>query len=108
VHESDARFVFSDGHGIARITEWFDNLDDLDKVDWEMIYQKYWQDHTEDMDRQRRKQAEFLVHRLCDWALIQEIGVIDQGMKRRVEEILQEFPQELQREIRVRRGRYYS
>ena len=36
--------MFSDGHGIARFTSWFDNLGDLDKVDWEAVYAKIWRD----------------------------------------------------------------
>ena len=43
-----------------------------------MVYQRYWKDNLDDMDRQRRKQAEFLVHRFCDWSLINEIAVIDE------------------------------
>ncbi|GAF98949.1 unnamed protein product, partial [marine sediment metagenome] len=74
IAQSGAGFVFSDGHGIAHYTEWFDTLDDLDKVDWEMVYQRYWSDNVDDMDRQRRKQAEFLVHRFCNWSLIRGIA----------------------------------
>ena len=44
------------------------------------------------MDRQRRKQAEFLIHRFCDWSLIHEIAVIDNAMKTRVERILGRVP----------------
>ena len=33
----------------------------LDQVDWETVYQCYWRDEVGDMDRQRRKQAEFLM-----------------------------------------------
>lgn len=54
------QYVFSDGHGIASYTEWFDQVDDLDKVDWEAVYAHYWHDTLEDNDIQRRKQAEFL------------------------------------------------
>jgi hypothetical protein len=107
VVESGAKFVFSDGHGIARFTEWFDNLDDLDKVDWNMVYQRYWADNVDDLDRQRRKQAEFLVHQFCPWSLIQEIAVIDEGMKQRVERILAEYGIEMSRRVAVRRGWYY-
>ena len=35
IQESGAGFVFSDGHGIAAITQWFDDLADLDRVDWD-------------------------------------------------------------------------
>lgn len=90
-------FVFSDGHGLARITAWFDQLGRLDAVDWEMVNQRYWTDNLNDMDRQRRKQAEFLVHQCCPWALIQEIVAIDSTMQQRVEMIQAAFPADQRR-----------
>jgi len=55
VHSAGSRFVFSDGHGIAAFTEWYDDLSNLSNVDWDMVYQRYWSDNVNDMDRQRRK-----------------------------------------------------
>ncbi len=81
-------FVFSDGHGIAAFTQWFDNFDDLDKIDWETVNADYWADTTDDMDRQRRKQAEFLVHRFCPWKVVNQIGVWNDSVRERVEHIL--------------------
>ncbi|WP_083800169.1 DarT ssDNA thymidine ADP-ribosyltransferase family protein [Desulfobacca acetoxidans] len=40
------------------------------------------------MDRQRRKQAEFLIYRFCPWDLIQEIAVVNVGLRDRVRDIL--------------------
>lgn len=102
-----ANFVFSDGHGIATFTKWFDNLNDLDKVDWTMVYQRYWSDNIDDMDRQRRKQAEFLVYRFCPWGLVQEIAVIDPERKRQVELILDEFTDIMCKPVQVRADWYY-
>jgi hypothetical protein len=93
IRQNGARFVFSDGHGIASFTRWFDDLEDLDKLDWDTIYANIWKDTVDDMDRQRRKQAEFLVHRQCDWGLIEKIAVINDRMKARVEEIITDFPE---------------
>lgn len=107
VQRAHVRFVFSDGHGIAAFTDWYDDLVDLDKVDWGMVYQRYWKDNPDDMDRQRRKQAEFLVHRFCPWALIEEIAVINSDAKDRVEGILSRFDVSLRREVAVRSGWYY-
>ena len=59
------------------------------------------------MDRQRRKQAEFLVHRFCDWSLIQAIGVINQDMKTAVEEILAGYPAGLHKPVVVKSEWYY-
>jgi hypothetical protein len=107
VASSGAGFVFSDGHGIAAFTSWYDDLTKLNQVDWDMVYQKYWADNLNDVDRQRRKQAEFLVHRFCDWSLIQEIGVLNGQLKLKVEGILSQSPAGLGRNVRVCRDWYY-
>ncbi len=85
------QFVFSDGHGIASFTTWFDDLKNLGKVDWNMVYANYWADTLADMDRQRRKQAEFLIYRFCPFEVVTEIGVLNLQMKQRVEKILQQY-----------------
>ena len=107
VQESGAGFVFSDGHGIAAFTEWYADLSDLEKDDWDTVFQRYWADTVDDMDRQRRKQAEFLVYRFCDWELIREIGVLNPTMKDKVEGIMDQFPEGCRRVVRVRRDWYY-
>jgi hypothetical protein len=100
-------FVFSDGHGIAAFTQWYNSLEDLDKIDWGIVYERYWSEKNNDFDRQRRKQAEFLIHKFCDWSLIKEIAVIDETMKKRVDEIQISYPQELRKQIIVKRNWYY-
>ena len=100
-------FAFSDGHGIAIFTRWFDNLDELDNVDWDMVGQRYWADNINDMDRQRRKQAEFLVHRVCPWELVDEVVVLNQTMKTKIETLLAEYPENLQRVVKVKPEWYY-
>ena len=41
---------------------------------------QYWLDNESDMDRKRRRQAEFLIHRFFPWTMVSEIGVIDTNM----------------------------
>jgi hypothetical protein len=101
------RFVFSDGHGIAAFTNWFDDVTRLDQVDWEMVYQRYWRDEVGDMDRQRRKQAEFLIHEFCPWGLVEEIAVLNATAKTRVETIMNEFDAAHRKLVNVRPGWYY-
>jgi hypothetical protein len=107
VRTRGGKFVFSDGHGVAMFTAWFDDLAQLPRVDWGMVSQRYWADSLEDRDRQRRKQAEFLVHRSCPWDWIDEIGVVNDAAKVRVEAILASFPTNLARPVLVRPGWYY-
>lgn len=107
IKEAELPFAFSNGHGLAAFTDWFDDLARLDEVDWDMVNQRYWTDSVNDMDRQRKKQAEFLVHNMCPWALIKEIAVLNATMKERVEAILSQFPANEQRPVHVRPSWYY-
>jgi hypothetical protein len=107
VMDAGLDFVFTDGHGLAVFTDQFDTLERLDAVDWGMVYQRYWRDTVTDMDRQRRKQAEFLVHRSCPWSLIQEIAVINTEVGDRVEAIQAGFPASERKLVKVERNWYY-
>ncbi len=53
VYHSGASFLFSEGHGIARITMWYDGCANLNQVDWDMVYQRYWWDTVNNMERKR-------------------------------------------------------
>lgn len=101
-------FAFTDGHGLANFTSWFDDLARLDAIDWPLLSSQYWNDTPQDNDRQRRKQAEFLVHQSVDWNLIGAIRVFNFDMKTRVEGILKAYPQRKQIEVKVSPGLYYS
>jgi ssDNA thymidine ADP-ribosyltransferase, DarT len=100
-------FVFSDGHGIAAYTHWYDSLDDLERIDWQAVYARIWKSDLNDMDRQRRKQAEFLVHRFCPWPAIEEIGVLNGTVKDKVERILARFGVSLHRTVTIKPDWYY-
>jgi len=99
-------FVFSDGQGIAAYTDWYDKASDLkNNVDWNVVSAKYWACTVDDPDRQRRKQAEFLVHRFVPWRLVQEIGVLDSEAQTRVEAMCRNYA--IRTLVRVRRQWYY-
>ena len=107
IQASGTRFVFTNGHALAAYTDYFDDLAKLDQLDWDIVYERYWADNVDDMDRQRRKQAEFLIYRFCDWSLIEGIAVINLKMKKRVERILAKFQDTKQRPIIVKSKWYY-
>ena len=108
IHDNGNSYVFSDGHGIATFTSWYNDLRHLNQIDWNMVYKRYWADDPEnDPDRQRRKQAEFLVRNFCDWSLIKEITVINKEMQNRVQAVFETFPQEMKRTVTIKRDWYY-
>lgn len=89
VRTAGLSFVFTDGHGTIALTEFFDDLAQLNQVHWEVMESRYWFDTPEDCDRKRRRQAEFLVHNFFPWQLVTEIGVIDPTMRAQVVRLLQ-------------------
>lgn len=107
VAQAGCPFVFTDGHGLAKFTRWFDDLAHLDVVDWPLVRDRYWRDTPEDNDRKRRKQAEFLVWQGLDWDLLDGIGVFSASMQQRVRGIISGCPRRRQTPVHVTRDLYY-
>lgn len=99
--------IFSDGHGIMRLTKWYESLKDLDRLDWDVINADSWNDTPQDPDRCRRKQAEFLVYKQCPWSLVEKIGVRDSKAKEKVESILGKYDTKLVKEVVTVPNFYY-
>lgn len=91
IEAEDLCFVFTDGHTVMTFTDFFDDLNYLGAIDWDVMESRYWNDTNEDNDRKRRRQAEFLVRYFFHWQLITEIGVMNSTIKTQVENILQNF-----------------
>ena len=103
VQRAGLRFVFTEGHADMDFTDFFDDLKDLDKVDWNLMQARYWHDTNDDPDRKRRRQAEFLVHEFFPWELVSYIGVYDRSIAERVGEIIKGGTPE----VGIQRGWYY-
>lgn len=85
---NNLKFVFTNGHAVIKLSHFYNDLSDLDKIDWDVMAAKYWNDIESDNDRSRRRQAEFLVHDFFPWELVEMIGVISESMAKRVKSIL--------------------
>ncbi|MFN8254494.1 MAG: DUF4433 domain-containing protein [Bacteroidales bacterium] len=84
----DFEWCFTDGHAKSAITKFFNNIDDLDKVDWKMVSERYWNNTEDDFDRMRRKQAEFMVKNYIPVGNIGCIIVYDKDKQEFVQNIL--------------------
>lgn len=76
VRKAGLDFVFTDGHGTMKLTQFFTSLSHLDKIDWQVMAARYWRDTQEDGDRCRRRQAEFLVHDFFPLSFVQKLAVL--------------------------------
>jgi hypothetical protein len=87
---TDLTWCFTDGHGIEGFTDFFDDLADLNQLDWKAIDTWRWGGKwlQQDPHVKRKKQAEFLVHERFPWTLVERIGVMDAEMASVVKEII--------------------
>ena len=99
--------MFTDGHGLAKFTNWFDDLAHLNAVDWPLVRDRFWADTIEDNDRKRRKQAEFLIWQGLDWDLLDGIAVLSSAMQQRVQGIIAGYSARRQPPVHVLPNLYY-
>ncbi len=105
VAEAEVDWVFTEGHAEMAFTDFYNDLEDLDKIDWPVMRSRYWFDTDEHPDRKRKRQAEFLVHQFFPWELVEYIGVYGKGIEEQVQRLLAKSKHAPQ--IGVERGWYY-
>lgn len=76
--EFKRKFVFTDGHAFAAFTMFFNNVKDIDQIDWNAVNLVRWNNTETDPDRKRRKQAECFVYKDIPLEAISEIVVYNQ------------------------------
>jgi hypothetical protein len=105
VEASGLPFAFTNGHAEMLPSSFYEDLADLDKIDWKIMKATFWNDTPEDGNRKWRRQAEFLVHNHFPVGLIAGIGVISQKMVESVKQILAETEHQIQ--VAARPNWYY-
>ncbi len=85
-------WCFTNGHAVEAVTDFFSDLKDLNRLDWEAVRTWRWGGKwlLGNPDIIRRKQAEFLVHIRFPWSLFYSIGVVDAGRAAQVREVIAE------------------
>lgn len=77
-------FVFTDGHAVDSFSTLYsaEDIGEIDTIlDWKAIKEKYWKDEN-DLDRKRRKEAEFLVSNDIDTSGILGYIVYDESAQK--------------------------
>ena len=89
VVEERLRFVFTDRNAALRIADYGNDLQDLDDyVDWDLMEGRMWNNTDEELDRQERRMAEFLVHGQVPWSAFIGVAARDDEKCQQVEHAL--------------------
>lgn len=84
------KWFFTDGQANDEETTHYMDLNNLNKIDWDCIQNSNFSKSDGDYDRQRRYQAEFLVHHSVPFELLESICVYSEKMKNWTEQKLKE------------------
>ena len=104
VLESESRWCFTDGHAVMTFSEFYNQIADLSKIDWLVIDNWSWRTHWKIMTVNAENRRSF-GGGFCSWDLFDKIGVISNGIKKRVENILQ--TQSYQPDVSIEPSWYY-
>ena len=83
-------FVFSDRHAYLQAAQFYANLADLDRIDWELLQARNFKRDPDDMDRVERYQAEALVHLHMPVQSLTGIVCYDDAAKKGLDALLAE------------------
>lgn len=98
-------WLLTDGNCAVRMSEVYDHEEHLDKIDWAIMQQRYWNDTLEDPDRMRRRMAEFLVHDQLPFGAIKHVVTMSDRTAELTRSVLTSGPH--QPSVSVNRSWYY-
>jgi hypothetical protein len=87
------------------LSEFYNQSSDLNKIDWQIMKEIYWNDTEQDGDRKRRRQAEFLVKDFFPVHCLEGIAVKDRETETEIKKILEKHGNILP--VRVKYEWYY-
>lgn len=102
------QWCYTDGHAKNKITEFFNDIKDLHHIDWEAVNATYWKSDIYDMDRARKKQAEFLVKYFIPVSCIHSIIVKNESKKEEVQQLLRKLDLDIPVEVDTNNKLYYN
>jgi hypothetical protein len=85
LQEIGARFVFTSGHAYLQETDYFEDLSDLNWIDWDLLRRRDFSRDPEDPGKLGRYQAEALVHRHLPVSGLLGIACYDEAVREQIE-----------------------
>jgi hypothetical protein len=103
---AELTYVYSDGNCANDVTTYYASIDGIEEhVDWEVMKATNWANTAEDVDRMRRRMAEFLVHREVPLDTFVGIATFDDEIRNQVQNQFQQHGREIY--IAARREWYF-
>ena len=88
IENSDLEYVFTDRNAKLFVANFYTQSEDLDKLKWECIQAKHWNNDEDNYSRQDYKQAEFLIRNLVPVEFIAALVVKNEERKAYFEDLI--------------------
>ena len=105
IHQQGLRFLFTDRHAYSRGANFYQDLADLDKIDWPLLQRRDFIHDPDDPAKFERYQAECLVHQYCPISGLLGIGCYTDELKLQLEQLINEHGLSLS--VRANKGWYF-
>lgn len=86
--QNNKRWVFTLSNAGSNYFEAYNNLNQLNKIDWNAVHNQKWSGTGIDVFIKEKKQAEFLMEERFSWELFSSIGVNTTGVYNQVNQLL--------------------
>lgn len=88
LHEQGLPFVFTDQHAYAIDTEYFNDIEDLTRIDWALLQSRNFKTDDADPGKQLRYQAEALVHEHLPVSALLGTACYDSSVQEKLESLV--------------------
>lgn len=91
IQRDEYEYVFTDSHAIMRLTSYYSSLQDLDRIDWDIMQSRYWHDRVDYPNRKMKRQAEFLIYNQIALSSCIGFAVYNKEAELRLRNILKDY-----------------
>lgn len=85
IHKLGLNYAFTSGHAYPVYADYYNDLNDLNKIDWALLQNRDFKTDPDDPAKKERYQAEALVHRHLPVEALHGIACYDKAMQTRIE-----------------------
>ena len=99
-------FLFTDSHAYSQLASFYNDLNDLDKIDWNILQRRDFARDPDDPAKFERYQAEALIYRHCPVSALLGIVCYHDELKSDIEQLLEH--RNINLKVVSRSGLYFS
>ena len=105
IQEQGLDFLFTDSHAYYQWTNFYNDISDLDKIDWPILQARDFARDPNDPAKFERYQAEALIHQSCPISGLLGIVCYTDALKKNIQQLLNE--RNLNLSVHARTGWYF-